>query len=329
MKMNTLKAVILMLGRTAFRMLIGYIIGGKIGVAFALFFTFVTNLGAYWYSDRIPLGMARAQLVHHDEFPQLYEMVASLSARMGLPNTPRIYLIDAPAPNAFATGRNPHHAAIAVTTGMIQTLTPHELEAILAHELFHIMQFDTLVAAVVSTLVGASTSLLDVLARIFATLGVMRSAHYAELMETRWIAPVSRALMGAGAVVAAVLFPFGISSEREFSADAESARVTGRPLALASGLEKLYVVSQRVKPLPVNPAIASLFIINPLTHSTHWIRLAGMYSTHPPLAERVARLETMLMACRDEPGNNAPALGDHELLAFPSIFEGGVQQLTV
>jgi heat shock protein HtpX len=319
MLVNGLKTLGVLTLRLTYRAALGYVLGGKIGVATAMLVTLATNLFAYWFSDRIPIGMAYAKLVTPAEFPTLYQTVVRLSEKFDLPKVPRVYIIDASAPNAFASGRDPEHAAVAVTRGALSTLTPDELEAVLAHELFHIIQRDTLVAAVVTSIVGATIGLLDWFRVKFVRIsgvGLFRTDEY------QWADPINRVLTVVGAALAAVLLPFGVSREREFEADAASARVTGRPLALASALEKLGVIARQVEPFSANPALASLFIVNPITSKG----IVDFYSTHPPVEERVHRLEAMIAACGCN--HTEPVLVDNELFEFPTLFEGGVQRTT-
>ena len=288
---NTLKVVALMAALTALLGVFGYWLGGTSGVVFAVGFSALMNLGAYWYSDRMAIHMTGAQSVSRAQAPDLYHMLERLAVQAGMP-APRLYVIDSPQPNAFATGRDPQHGVVAVTTGLVQALGPAELEGVIAHELAHIKRRDTLIAAVVATIAGAITALANILqwSLVFGGLGG-RDDDGGGLLGGLLLIIV--------APIAALLLQLGISRAREYDADAESARITRRPLALANALAKIDMLVQRSRqPMHINPATASLFIVNPLRGRSAAGSLAGLFSTHPPVAERVARLQAMAVSAR-------------------------------
>jgi heat shock protein HtpX len=241
------------------------------------------NLGSYWFSDRIALKMSRARPVSRAEAPQLYAAVERLTRRAGLP-MPSLHLIPSQQPNAFATGRNPAHAAVAVTEGILQILSPDELEGVLAHELAHVRNRDILIASVAATIAGA-ISFVATMARWGAMFGGGgddddNPGGIIGLLAASIVAPI-----------AAMIMQMAVSRSREFAADALGAEIAGRPQGLASALRKLEVMSQRV-PMAVNPSAAPMFIVNPLRGA--WAQGASrMFSTHPPTEERISRLNQM------------------------------------
>ena len=250
----------------------------------ALVLSLVMNFGAYWFSDKIALSMAGAREVSYSEAPDLHRVVERLAAMARLPK-PRVYVIDDPSPNAFATGRDPSHAAVAVTTGILRILSYEELAGVLAHELAHVRNRDTLTATVAAALAGAITWIAQMAqwALMFGGLGGHRDDNREEAGSL-----VGGLLMIIVAPIAATIIQLAISRSREFAADADGARIVGNPLALASALRKLDAVTH-VRPMEVAPAVSPLFIVNPFGGGG-WVSL---FSTHPPIAERVARLERM------------------------------------
>lgn len=246
--------------------------GFMIGLVLAVGINFV----AYFFSDKMALKASRARPVEEHELPQVYSTVRSLAARAEMP-MPRIYLIDSPQPNAFATGRNPEHAAVAVTTGILQTLNQGELEGVLGHELAHVRNRDILISTVAAMLAAA----LSIFARMAFWFGGDRDRNN----------PLG-AVVGIVAIIvapiAAVLIRLAISRTREFQADASGAELTGRPLDLASALQKISAGAARV-PMAVNPAVSQLFIENPLK-AVRGSSITKLFSTHPPMEERVERL---------------------------------------
>jgi heat shock protein HtpX len=279
--MNQLKTVMLLALLTALLLWIGYAIAGQGGLMVALVMAAVMNFGAYWFSDRVVLRMYGAYEVTESEAPELYAVVRDLVARAGLP-MPRVYIIPEEAPNAFATGRNPQHAAVAVTEGILRLLTREELAGVLAHELGHVRNRDTLIMTVTATIAGA-LSMLANLAMWGAVLGG-RSSDDDERGH-----PMAGLLGVILAPIVATLIQMAISRSREFLADESGARLTGNPLALASALRKIEAWSRKVPLMSGSPATAHLFIINPFSGGG----LIHLFSTHPSTEERIARLEAM------------------------------------
>jgi heat shock protein HtpX len=241
------------------------------------------NMGAWWFSDKIALKMNGAQEVTESEAPELYEIVRTLSTRANLP-MPRVYIIDTQMPNAFATGRDYKHSAVAATTGIMQMLTKDELAGVMAHELAHIKNRDTLISSIAATIAGAITMIAE-----FAQWALIFSMFSGDDEEGGGFGEmVGSLLMIILAPIAAVIIQMAISRSREYSADAEGARILGDPLPLASALERLDYASQRIQS-DVNPATSHLYIVNPLHGG-----LAGLFSTHPPTEERITRLRDMV-----------------------------------
>ncbi len=277
--MNHFKTTILLALLTAVLVLGGYKLGGQSGAIIALILAGAMNFLSYWYSDKIVLAMYRARPVSRQDSPEIYGIVERLTVRAGLP-MPRIYEIPTGMPNAFATGRDPAHAAVAVTSGIVNILTDDELEAVIAHELAHVRNRDTLVQTIAATLAGAIT-LLATIARwglLFAGLGG----------RGRDRGGLGLLLMAILAPVAAVLIQLAISRSREYLADQGGAMISGRPLSLARALEKLDAWA-RNRPVAADPTTAHLFIVNPLRVGL----FATLFSTHPPTSARVARLRRM------------------------------------
>src|SRR5438477_3864479 len=276
---NTLKTTFLLTFMTLFLMFVGQILGGQNGMIWALIIAGVMNFVAYFFSDKIALAMYRAQPVTREQLPRVYNVVERLTQRIGLP-LPKIYLIPSPSPNAFATGRNPKHASVAVTQGILELLDDEELEGVLAHELGHVRNRDILISTVAATLAGAITML-------------ARMAYFAELFgygggsgdRDRRGGALSALLMLILAPIAALLIQLAVSRSREYSADETGAHFTGNPYALASALRKLDAWSKRL-PMQASPSTAHLFIVQPLVGDT----LGSWFSTHPPIAKRIERL---------------------------------------
>lgn len=281
--MNTVKTVLLMGVLTGLFLLAGNAIAGQRGMIFALILAAGMNILSYWFSDKIVLAMYRAQEVDPKSAPRLYQLVADLAARDGLP-TPRIYLIPDPSPNAFATGRDPQHAVVAVTQGIMRLLDERELAGVIAHELSHVANRDILISAIAATLAGA----LMVLVRVFAFSAMLYGGGGRDDRDGGGLGALFMLIFGP---IAAMLIQMAISRSREYQADASAARLSGDPLALASALRKLQYGADRV-PMDAQPATAHMFIVNPLTAQG----VARMFSTHPPLEERIARLEAMARA---------------------------------
>lgn len=277
--MNTLKTTILLAVLTALLLLLGRVLGGQVGMVIAFVFAVVMNMGSYWFSDRIALRMSGGQEVTQEQAPALHAMVERVAAESGLPK-PRVALIPADAPNAFATGRNPQNGLVAVTTGIMKVLDERELHAVLAHEIGHIRNRDILVSSVAATIGGAITML--------AQMGQFALIFGGRDDEDDPGGLIGALLMLILAPIAAVIVQFAISRSREFGADEAGAEISRDPDALASALLKLEAYSKRI-PLPVNPAASHLFIVKPLTGGA----MRNLFSTHPSTEERVARLRAM------------------------------------
>jgi heat shock protein HtpX len=280
---NTFKTFILLAGMTALLLAIGGALGGRQGLMIALVFAGIMNFVGYWFSDKIALGMSGAQPVSEAEAPDLYRIVRELCLRANLP-LPRLYIIPSPTPNAFATGRNPEHAAVAVTSGILNILSRDELEGVLAHELAHVKNRDILISSVAAVIAGAISQLAHMAqwAMIFGGGGRDRDDDRGGLLGT-----LAFLIVGP---IAAMLIQMAISRSREFQADATGAEICGRPLSLANALTKLEDANHRL-PMQVNPAQAQMYIVNPLTAGG----IASLFSTHPSMAERVKRLQEMAL----------------------------------
>lgn len=276
---NVLRTTILLAALTALFLVIGGALGGNQGLVIAFVFALVMNFASYWFSDKIVLTMYGAQEVSPQQAPDLYRIVQRLAQRAGIP-MPRVYIIPSDAPNAFATGRNPQHGAVAVTEGIMRLLDENELAGVLAHELGHIRNRDTLIMTVAATLAGAITMLAQ-MAQWGAIFGMGRR----DGEENSGGGMFSLLFMAILAPIAATLIQLAISRSREYFADNTGAGIAGSPSGLARALEKLHYASQR-QPMQANPATAHLFIVNPLTGSS-WVNL---FSTHPPIEERIRRL---------------------------------------
>jgi heat shock protein HtpX len=259
---------------------IGGLLGGKSGMMIALVIAAVMNFVSFWFSDKIVLAMYRARPLAEGDAPVVHRIVRSLATKAGVP-MPRLYLIPSPAPNAFATGRSPRHAAVAVTEGILRIMTEEELEGVLAHELSHVLNRDILISTVAATLAGA-ISMLANMAQWSLFFGGSRDS------EGRGGNPIGLLLTVILAPIAAMLIQLAVSRSREYGADASGARLTRRPLALASALGKLQQAA-RIVPMDANPTTAHLFIVNPLSGAS----VARLFATHPPIEERIERLRAM------------------------------------
>ena len=279
---NLFKTAVLLAALTSLVVLIGNAIGGQQGMLVAFVLAVAMNFGSYWFSDRIVLTMYGAQPIEESRAPDLYRIVRRLTTKAGIP-MPRIYLIPGDAPNAFATGRNPGHAAVAVTEGIMRLLDDEELEGVLAHELSHVKNRDTLTMTIAATLAGVITYLAH-MAQWAAIFGGGRRDDE----EGGGGGAIGAILMAILAPIAAMLIQLAISRAREFEADASGAHLAGRSWGLAKALGKLEMAS-RVTPMDATPATAHLFIVNPLRGEG----LMALFSTHPPIAERIARLRAM------------------------------------
>ncbi|MGE5436187.1 MAG: zinc metalloprotease HtpX [Syntrophothermus sp.] len=275
--MNTLKTVFLMTLMMVLFLFVGNLLGGRTGMTIALVFSLAMNFGSYWFSDKIVLAMYKAKQVTREEAPKFYDMIEQLTQNANLP-MPKVYIIDDPTPNAFATGRNPNHAAVAATTGILRGLNNEELAGVMAHELAHVKNRDILIGTIAATIVGTITY-------------IAQMAQWAMIFGGRSDddddgGGIASLVMLIVAPIAATLLQLAISRGREFNADKGGADISQNPLALASALGKISNMNQ-IKPVDhSSPATAHMFIVNPL-------RGAGMmklFSTHPPVEERIKRL---------------------------------------
>ena len=277
---NMFKTALLLVVLTVLLVLIGGAIGGQQGMLVAFVLALGMNFFSYWFSDKMVLAMYRAKPIEESQAPALYRIVRTLATRGGIP-MPRVYLIPSETPNAFATGRNPQHAAVAVTEGSMRILDEEELEGVLAHELSHVKNRDVLIATIAATLAGAITYLAH-MAQWAMIFGGRRDD------EEEGGGVLGGILMVILAPIAAMLIQMAVSRAREFQADATGARLAGKPWGLAKALEKLDTASKAL-PMDASPSTAHLFIVNPLSGRS----LLRLFSTHPPIEERIARLRSM------------------------------------
>jgi heat shock protein HtpX len=271
---NTFKTALLLTAMTLFLLFIGQMFGGQRGLELALIFAVVMNFASYFFSDKIALAMYRAQPVTREQLPRVYAIVERLTQKMGIP-LPKIYVIPNESPNAFATGRNPQHASVAATEGILNLLNDDELEGVLAHELGHVRNRDILISSIAATLAGAITFL----ARMGFWFGGSRD-------DREGGGGIMGLLMLILAPIAATLIQLAVSRSREYQADETGAHLTGNPYALASALAKLDTYSKRV-PMLASPSTAHLFIVAPKLLG---VSFANLFSTHPPIADRIQRL---------------------------------------
>ena len=277
-----LRTTLLLGALTGIIMAIGQLLGGSQGLVIAFIFAAIMNFGSYWFSDKIVLGMYRARQVSEAEAPMLYRIVHNLALQAGMP-MPKLYIIPSDAVNAFATGRNPEHAAVAVTEGILRMMDERELTGVLAHELSHVKNRDILISSIAATLAGVIMMIAN-MARWAAIFG-----GYSRNDDREGGGGIlGLLLMSILAPLAAMIIQMAISRTREYAADASGARMAGDPLALASALRKLGLASERI-PLDASPQTSHLFIVNPLSGRS----LMQLFSTHPPLEDRIARLEQM------------------------------------
>jgi heat shock protein HtpX len=279
--MNTFKSTLLLVVLTLFLIFVGDWVGGRDGMVLAFVISVVFNFGTYFFSDKLALKMYNAQPVSRDELPRAYAVVERLTAKQGLP-MPKIYVLPTDSPNAFATGRNPQHASVAVTRGILQLLDDEELEGVLAHELGHVRNRDILTSSIAATLAGAIT----MIARMGFWASMFSGGGGGRRDRDRGGGGLGALFMIILAPIAASLIQLAISRSREYEADATGAAVTGNPYALARALQKLDEYSKRV-PMQASPSTAHLFIVAPLLGSGGF---ANLFSTHPPMKERIQRL---------------------------------------
>ena len=279
--MRAVKTLFLLTALTLLLVVGGDAIAGQQGMTFGLIIAVLMNGVAYFFSDKIALASSGAQPVTREQLPRLYAVMERLVAKSGLP-MPKLYVIPQPAPNAFATGRNPKHASVAVTAGLMELMNDDELEGVIAHELSHVRNYDILITSIAATLAGAITWIAHMgqWAMIFGGYGDSRRRNGGG---------VAALLMIFVAPIAALLIQLGLSRQREFAADASGARLVGNQYGLISALEKLGAYNKRI-PMDVSPTTASLFIVAPLTAGQVF---SGLFSTHPPLSERIAVLRNM------------------------------------
>jgi heat shock protein HtpX len=281
---NNFKTFVLLAGLTALLLGAGQLMGGRNGLMIALGLTLVMNFVGYWFSDKIALSMSGAQEVSAAEAPDLHRMVEDLSRRANLPK-PRIYIIPSPQPNAFATGRNPQHSAVAATEGIMQMLSRDELEGVMAHELAHIKNRDILISSVAAVLAGALTHLAHMLQWSMMFGGFGGNSDDEDSGAGGIVGAIAMMIL---APIAAMLIQMAISRSREFEADRTGAQICGRPLSLANALLKLERGAQLI-PMHADPATAHMYIVNPLRGAA----LASLFSTHPATEQRVARLQAL------------------------------------
>jgi len=280
--MNRLKTTLLLTCLTLLMVAMGSAIGGRSGMFFAFFMACAMNVFSYWFSDKLVLKMYGAQEITEQENPAFYGMVRRLSIQAGLP-MPRVYIIPSESPNAFATGRNPDHAAVAATQGILRILTPEELEGVMAHELSHVKNRDILISTIAATIAGA-ISMLGNMLQWAAIFGGGRNDD-----DEGGGGMLGGLAMAIIAPIAAILIQMAVSRSREYLADESGARICGNPLSLANALRKLDSASRMLPMEEARPATAHLFIVNPLTGGA----LLKLFSTHPPMEERIAKLEAM------------------------------------
>lgn len=280
---NKLRTTLLLAVLTALIIFIGRLFGGSQGMVIAFVLAVVMNVGSYWFSDKIVLAMYRAQPLDEQQAPEIYRIVRELASQANIP-MPRVYLIPQDTPNAFATGRNPQHAVVAVTEGLWRLLTPDEIRGVLAHELGHVKNRDILISSIAATLAGVVMILAN-MARWAAIFGGFRGSDEDDggggiigLLVTAILAPI-----------AAMLIQMAISRSREYLADETGAKLSHSPESLASALEKLARASQRLPMHDARPETAHMFIVNPLSGKN----LVNLFSTHPPIEERIRRLRSM------------------------------------
>ncbi len=279
--MNNFKVWLMMAGLSVILVLIGNAVGGSNGAMLFFLISLGMNFFSYYYSDKVAIKMTRSQAVSEEEVPELYAIVRRLTQRAGLP-MPRIYITPSPQPNAFATGRNPAHAAVAVTEGLLRILNKTELEGVLAHELAHVKNRDVLVGTIAATFAGAISMLANII-QWGAIFGMGRGDD-----EEGGGSMIGGLLLAIIAPIAAMIIQMAISRSREYMADEDGARFAGNSGGLSNALLKLESAAHRI-PMQVNPAASHMFIVNPLSGAS----MARLFSTHPPIEDRVKRLSEL------------------------------------
>ena len=287
---NQLKTTLLLAVMTTFIMIVGNLLGGRQGMMIALVLAAGMNFFSYWYSDKIVLKMYQAREATPQQVPELYEMVQTLSRQAGLP-MPKVYIIPKEAPNAFATGRNPENAVVAVTQGLLTLMNRQEVMGVLAHELAHVKNRDILIGTIAATMAGA----IMMMASMARWSAIFRGGHRND--SGGGMGAIGMIAMSIIAPMAAMIIQMAVSRSREYLADATGARIAGSPEGLAQALEKLGAYSRRI-PMDANPSTAHMFIVNPLSGKS----LQRLFSTHPPVEERISRL----MGVRPTGGPPAP-----------------------
>ena len=280
-EMNTLKTTFLLTCLTLLLVAMGSAIGGRSGMIIAFLIAGGMNFFSYWYSDKIVLKMYKAKEVSESEYPSFYNMVNRLARQANMP-MPKVYIIPSAGPNAFATGRNPENAAVAATEGIMRLLSDEELEGVMAHELAHVQNRDTLIGTIAATFAGA----IAMLGNMLQWAAIFGGGNNDEEGGGNLFGSLALAFI---APMAAMLIQMAVSRSREYLADASGARICGKPLALANALRKLQMGAQAVPMIEATPATSHMFIVNPLTGGS----MLKLFSTHPPMEERVARLELM------------------------------------
>ena len=295
--MSYLRTAILLAGLTALFVVVGYLIGGTNGALIAFFVTAATNFVTYWNADRLVLSMHGAQEVDENTAPELVHIVAELADRAGLP-MPRVYIMENPQPNAFATGRNPQNAAVAASTGLVNMLSRNEIAGVISHELAHITNRDTLLMTITATIAGAISML--------AQFGMFFGGGHRDSNGSSGMGVIGTLVMVVLAPLAAMLVQMAISRTREYAADNIGARISGDPAALASALAKIDAAAHEIENIPAeqNPATAHLFIINPLSGA----RMDNLFSTHPATENRIAALEQLAAQLGLTPSGRSPQL---------------------
>jgi heat shock protein HtpX len=281
--MRTIKTTLLLTALTLVLLFLGQSFGGRSGMTFALVIAIIMNGTAYFFSDKIALRSSGAQPISKEQAPRLYAVMERLAAKANLP-MPKLYMIPQPAPNAFATGRNPSHASVAVTQGLLELMDDEELEGVIAHELSHVRNYDILTSSIAATIAGAVTWIASMgrWAMIFGGLGGGRD-------DEGEGGAVAAILMLILAPLAAMLLQLGISRQREYQADASGAKMVGHPYGLMRALEKLGAYNKKI-PMNISPSTSALCIVAPFSARQIF---AGLFSTHPALADRIARLRSM------------------------------------
>ncbi len=285
--MNVFKTVFFLTLLTLLLIFVGSLIGGRNGMIIAFGFAVVMNFFSYWFSDKIVLAMYHAKEASAQDYPKIHRIVQNLATKADIPK-PKIYVIPVETPNAFATGRSPAHASIAVTEGIMRLLSDDELEGVIAHELSHVHNRDTLIMTVVATIAGA----IYVLARMAEWAAIFGGAGGRD-NDREGSNPIALIAIAILAPFVAMFIQLAISRSREYMADESGAKLCGRPLSLANALRKLYNYSRQV-PMQANPTTAHLFIVNPLTGGG----ITNLFSTHPPIERRIARLEELAISPR-------------------------------